>query len=381
MDKEVQISIIGGGIGGLTTALCLEHYGFKNYLIYEGADEFREIGAAISIWPNALHVYREIGLYEQLRKHWGEISVAYIKTDKGKIISQARPDYGLPLVCMHRAQLHRVLYEAVPAEKLIPAHRLQEMEIGADQTTLTFENGNRVNSTLVIGADGIHSVVRKHLVNDGKPVFRGYNIWRGIARLKDTEVGYSSETWGKGSRVGIVPINRDQFGWWATLNETEGQDDGPDGALTKLKQHFGTWHDPIPDLFENSPEIMKNKIGDRPPIKGWHRQGVVLMGDAVHPTTPNLGQGGCMAIEGAYVLARCLDRYPDRKAAFERYEQLHAPRSSGITKQSLQNGKMGQLENTIAIQARNKMLQAMPEKLVMRMIDKYFSYKVTELDI
>lgn len=381
MQKNTHISIIGGGIGGLTTALCLSHQGFHNYTIYERAAEFKEIGAAISLWPNALHVYKEIGIYESLQEKWGEIGSAFLKTDKGKVISKTSPDYGLPLVCIHRAHLHSTLLEGISKEKLVPKHRLLNVELGAARSTLHFENGTRIETDLVIGADGINSALRQQLKNDGKPVFRGYNIWRGIATLADTPVGYSSETWGKGSRVGIVPISAEKFGWWATLNEEEGQGDEPQGTLAKLKQHFGNWHDPIPQLFENSPEIIKNKIGDRPSSPGWHRQNAVLLGDAAHPTTPNLGQGACMAIEGAYLLAKCLAHFPDHQSAFARYEALHYKRSSDVTKQSLQNGKMGQLENGLAIKARNTMLKSMPEKLVMRMIDKFFSYNVTTIDI
>lgn len=381
MNREKKIAIVGGGIGGLTTALCLEHFGFKNYSIYEQASEFKEIGAAVSLWPNALRVYQKLGIYADLEPQWGEIHSAFIKTDTGKVLGTSTPKYELPLVCIHRADLHSTLLKRLDSQKLYARHKLQSLMPIGENVQLEFEQGRQVEADVVIGADGIRSVVRQVLINDGLPTFRGYNIWRGIAHLEGVPAGYSSETWGKGQRVGIVPIKDNKFGWWATANEAEGQDDRPHGALNKLKGLFGSWHEPIPQLFENSPEIMKNKIGDREPVKSWFQGNTVLMGDAAHPTTPNLGQGACMAIEGAFLLAKCMGHFESSHEAFARYQDLHYHRSSSVVKQSLQNGKMGQLENGAAIKARNTMIKALPEKLLLKMLDKYFAFDVRRVKV
>lgn len=378
MNKETKIVIVGGGIAGITTALCLEHFGFKNYEIYEQAAEFKEVGAAISLWPNALRVYQEIGMYDSLSLHWGEIKSAFIKTDKGKILTKTKPKYDLPLVCIHRARLLDTLLSKISQNKLFANHKLAEISEEANSTQLIFENGKTIKADIVIGADGINSKARKYVINDGSPIHRGYNIWRGIAELESISDGYGSESWGKEKRVGIVPIKDNQFGWWATLNEAEGELDGPAGSKAKLKELFSDWHSPIPDLIENSPEIIKNKIGDRKPQKGWHKKNVVLIGDAAHPTTPNLGQGACMSIEGAYLVAKCINKFNDFGSAFLHYEKLHFKRSSSVTKQSLLNGKIGQLKNSTIIRLRNFIFQFLPEKLALRMLDKYFGYDVTK---
>lgn len=382
MDKNIRIAIIGGGIGGLTTALCLEYFGFNNYSIYEQAKEFKEVGAAISLWPNALKVYQKIGIYNQLTNKWGEISAGYIKTDTGKVLSKTIPEYDLPLVCIHRADLHSILLNNISKEKLYSNYRLKRFNAKQHITTLHFENDEKVDAELIIGADGINSTVRKFLINDGKPIFRGYNIWRGVAHLKDIPTGYSSETWGKGKRIGIVPIRDNMFGWWATINEKENQTDEPTGSAEKLSTLFSEWHQPIPQLFNNSLEIIKNKIGDRLPTKGWYKNNIVLVGDAAHPTTPNLGQGACMAIEGAFLLSKCLNCFNNNfTKAFNQYENLHFNRSSAVIKQSLQNGKIGQLENSIAIKTRNILIKSIPEKFVLKMLDKFFDYDVTSVKI
>ena len=381
MKKNTFIAIIGGGIGGLTTALCLEYFGFKNYKIYEQTKEFREVGAAVSLWPNALKVYQKIGLYEQLRPKWGEMKSVFIKTAKGKILSTTTPKYDLPLVCIHRADLHSMLLQHISKEKLIANHRLKDIKFGAQKSTLYFNNNESVDADLILGADGINSVVRQHIINDGTPIYRGYNIWRGIATLENVPSGYASETWGKGQRVGIVPIRDDKFGWWVTANEEENNDDLPEGKLSKLQRLFGDWHHPIPSLFENSPEILKNKLGDRIPTKGWSKDNAVLVGDAAHPTTPNLGQGACMAIEGSFLIAKCLDSFDDASTAFKKYETLHYKRTANVINQSLQNGKMGQLENAVAIWGRNLLIKLTPTKLVLRMLDKFWGYDVTAIKL
>lgn len=381
MDKNCEFAIIGGGIGGLTTALCLEHFGFSKYKIFEQAPEFGEVGAAISCWPNALMVYQEIGIYDDLKPFWGEIKEAYIRTSKGKLLQRFVPQYELPAVCIHRADLHKVLYNALPQQKLFKGYKLKSIFKGSDGIELAFENGKKVTTQYVIGADGLNSVVRQNIFDSKKPVYRGYNIWRGIAHVKEDYQGAGGETWGKGARVGIVPIRDGEIGWWATLNERQEESDEPEGTLAKLNRVYGKWPDPIPHLINNSPQILKNSIFDRRPSREWNKNGIVLMGDAAHPTTPNLGQGGCMAIEGAYLLAACLEKYPDFEQATNRYEEMHYPRTKSVTRQSLLNGIMGQWENSALRILRNTIMGLIPQKKASAILDTYFDYDVTRAHI
>src|SRR5690606_997231 len=124
--------------------------------------------------------------------------------------------------------------------------------------------------------------------------------------------------------------------------------------------------------------VIKNSLTDRLPHKGWTKGNITLIGDAAHPTTPNLGQGGCMAIEGAYILSKCLNKYGISHKAFSKYEKLQFPRSKEITNESLKLGKLGQLTNPILIALRNFFFKITPSSLAMKMIDKYFSYRVTD---
>lgn len=378
MEKK-KIAIIGGGIAGLTFVRSLNSSTYE-CTIFEKKEYFGEIGAAISVFPNALNVIDRLGLLGEMLQKSGEIKKIYLKTWKGNILSKTEPNYHYPTLCMHRADLHKILLNGLNA-KLYTDHELQSINHLEDGTVLlTFENGNQLQFDAVIGADGIHSKVRKYIMDDGAPIFRGYNIWRGVVKT-DFDTGYGSETFGIGQRFGIVPIKNGYYGWWATCNENYMQNDSPETAKEKLLRLFGKWHDPIPELIEKTNDILKNSLVDRTPAKGWTKGNATLIGDAAHPTTPNLGQGGCIAIEGAFILAKSIEKYGLTKKAYDRYEELQFPRAEMINKESLNLGKMGQLTNPALIGLRNFVFKAMPSKLAIKMVDKFFLYKVTDLSI
>jgi len=379
MTEKKKIAIIGGGIAGLTFARCLTTKDYEIH-IFEKKEQFGEIGAAISVFPNALCVMDKLGLLKTILENSGQFKTVYLKTDKGTILSKSEPKSDYPVICIHRAVLHSILLENIDA-KLYKNYALKDLShLKNGQISLLFDNGENQVFDAVIGADGVHSAVRKHIINDGNPIFRGYNIWRGVVKT-NFDIGYASETFGKGQRVGIVPIKDGVYGWWATCNEAYMQDDKPETTKEKLNRLFGDWHYPIADLINNTEHILKNSLIDRKPQKGWTIGNVTLLGDAAHPTTPNLGQGGCMTIEGAYILAKSIQKYGLNQKAFERYEELQYPRSENIVNESLKLGKMGQLTNPILIALRNFAFKLMPSSVAMKMIDKYFSYRVTSLEI
>jgi 2-polyprenyl-6-methoxyphenol hydroxylase-like FAD-dependent oxidoreductase len=379
MKEKKKIAIIGGGIAGLTFARSLTQEGYEIH-IFEKKEIFGEIGAAISVFPNALCVMDELGLLEEILQNSGQFKKVFLKTDKGTILSKSEPKSDYPVICIHRADLHGILLKNVDAA-LYTNYALSNLSyLENGQIALDFENGEHKLFDAVIGADGIHSVVRKYIINDGEPIFRGYNIWRGVVKT-NFEIGYASETYGKGKRVGIVPIKEGVYGWWATCNEAYMQSDSPENTKEKLNRLFGDWHYPISDLINNTEHILKNSLIDRKPHRGWTKGNSTLLGDAAHPTTPNLGQGGCIAMEGAYILAKSIQKYGLTKQAFTRYEELQFPRSETVVNKSLELGKIGQITNPILIFFRNLAFKIMPSKLAMKIIDKYFSYRVTNLEI
>lgn len=361
-------------------AACLRNRGFKQIDVFEQADEFKEVGAAISCWPNALRVIQWLRLYDQVVGNAGIIKEAFIRTSKGRILQHISMNYELPAICMHRAALHGAFLQLLPQTSLHTNHRLENVIQDNSGVRLSFSNGTQVPADVVIGADGLRSNVRKQLFDSAPPVHRGYNVCRGVVNIGDKYDRISGETWGKGARVGIVPIRDGVVGWWATMNEEEEAIKTEDDTQTRLMQIFGTWHDPIPELIKKTARIIKDGIFDRPPRKGWTQDKAVLLGDAAHPTTPNLGQGACMAIEGAYLLAACMGKYDSIEEAARKYESHHYPRTRKVTKESLIQGKVGQLEGMAAISLRNMIVNILPTMLVAKSLDKYFSYDVTEIE-
>jgi 2-polyprenyl-6-methoxyphenol hydroxylase-like FAD-dependent oxidoreductase len=374
-----EIAVIGGGIAGLTFALCMQDKGF-DCQIFEKQPDFSQAGAAISIFPNALRVYKHLGILEEILANSGELKNIFLKTDKGKILAKSSPNYDLPTVCMHRGDLHKVLLRNLNSP-IHSDHELRKIKTTATgKLEISYTNGKIKSFDAVVGADGIHSSVRKYVVGDSPPIYRGYNAWRGVCEI-DFEMGYGSETYGKGMRAGIVPIKDGKYGWWTTCNEPFLASDEPEGAKAKLLRLFGNWHHPLPQLIANTDVILKNALSDRIPKRGWSKEKMVLLGDAAHPTTPNLGQGGCMAIEGAFLLAACIQKYGLTAKAFDRYEEIHFPRAKSIVETSLMMGKIGQIENNVLIGLRNSILSITPSSLSMKMVDKFFNYKVTEIKI
>lgn len=303
-----------------------------------------------------------------------------MKTDQGKILAQTEPRYQLPAMCLHRADLHAILLKHADAT-FYASHELNAFQSTPDgKVSVSFKNGVFRIFDAVIGADGLHSVVRQGIIGDGKPIFRGYNIWRGIAE-SNIDIGYASESYGKGKRVGIVPIRNGQFGWWTTVNEKFMESDEPEETKQKLLRLFADWHHPIPELISKTDHIIKNSLSDRIPVSGWSKGNCTLLGDAAHPTMPTLGQGGCIAIEGAYILGEIIKKYGVTESVFQRYESLHYHRAKSIIEDSLQLGKIGQLENSMAVYLRNLLMGLTPSSFTLKVVDKYFLYDVTSMKI
>jgi 2-polyprenyl-6-methoxyphenol hydroxylase-like FAD-dependent oxidoreductase len=248
------------------------------------------------------------------------------------------------------------------------------------------------------------------LLNDGSPSLRGYASWRGIADSAPaaTAPGTAVEIYGRGKRFGIGPVGQGRIGWWATVNDQDRRGDGEmksgaDGtepsveeashpSRLELLRLFEDWCEPVLELIQTtrSTSIVKNAVFDRSPTKKWGTGCITMLGDAVHPTTPNLGQGGCMAIEDAVVLARCLHkcgectRTPsaaDINSALRTYELLRRPRTSALAAYSRRYGVIGQWESATAVRLRNMMLALLPNNLTQRLLQMIFSYNAYAIHI
>jgi 2-polyprenyl-6-methoxyphenol hydroxylase-like FAD-dependent oxidoreductase len=377
--SELNIGIIGGGIGGMTTAVALRQFGY-NVTVYERAHALNEAGAGMMLWANAMRVFLELGLVEKIRPFGGEMNSFVVRGSNGKTLMDiATGDFDVPSVCIRRADLLSILVAEVPHQHIKLNHKLANITQINDKVVVGFENGVTKEHDAVIGADGIGSIVRKQIFDDCEPVYRGYKIWRGIATYfgDDAADGVSSETWGVGQRFGILNTGEGRFTWYATANSKRNHIDSPNGRKAELLELFAGWHNPINHLISNTNDdaIMKNSASDLPQLKRWVKGRIALLGDAAHPITPNLGQGGGMAIEDALVLAKSLRHEKSVENALKLYEKKRITRTKHIQQRSRLMGKIGQWQNPLIVSGREIVTNLLPAKIFEFNLRRVYSYK------
>jgi 2-polyprenyl-6-methoxyphenol hydroxylase-like FAD-dependent oxidoreductase len=371
--------IIGAGIAGLTTAIALRRAGI-DVEIYEKVRELREVGAGISLWANAIRALDRLGLGQAVRDRAASPRRSALLRPNGSAIVESPIEQlivhlGIAAVVLHRAELLALL--RAPVEDAIRLDReCTGFEQNADSVLARFSNGDKARADVLIAADGIHSVIRSQLRPNEPIRYSGYTAWRSVVKLRTAGLSMS-ETWGRGRRFGVVPMAGDQVYWFATKNAPQGETCPLGRAKQNLVDLFGSWHAPIPDLIAATEEsaVLRNDIVDRDPISTWGVGRVTLAGDAAHPMTPNLGQGGCQAIEDALVLARELTNDTPIETALCRYEAERIARTTPIVLRSRQVGSLGQLENSIARGLRNLVLASIPMSATLRQLESVVGYE------
>jgi 2-polyprenyl-6-methoxyphenol hydroxylase-like FAD-dependent oxidoreductase len=374
----MKIAIIGGGIGGLSAALALRRAGFEPE-VFEQAPALLDVGAAIAVWPNAMRILQTLGVGAPVLERAGLIKEARWLNRDGKLLSHFKlPDTDAPAVALHRADLQNALLHALPAQLVHLGKTFLSYQTEPDGIRADFMDGTSITCQVLIGADGIHSKTRAQALKDGAPVYRGYTVWRGINHSTPASLLPSAaiEVYGRGQRFGIGPVGLGRTGWWATANEPETAEDSPDIRQQKLLDLFEGWYAPIIELIKTTPpmSIRRSSTYDRPPVSKWGEGSLTLLGDAAHPMTPNLGQGGCMAIEDAMVLASCLLKYQNPPEALRVYEKLRSARANAVARYSLRYGMVGQWESRTATWMRGKLLSLVPESLGRKLLRLLFDY-------
>ena len=362
MEKQaLHVSIIGGGIGGLAAAAALQRQGIQ-VALFERNPELREIGAGLTLWANGVQVLRRLGLGDALAAVSAPLARFECWSWRGECLGSMRLDIlgrrvGTPSLGIHRADLLRLLASAVDRESIHVHAHCVGFSSSQGQVIARFADGHELQADLLVGADGLYSVIREQLLGKAPPRYSGYTCWRGVALFEHEHVspGISSETWGRGRRFGMLPIGSGRVFWYATLNCPAGEQDRVGERKARLFRLFGGWRHPIERLIETTSEeaILRNDLFDRRPVRHWGSGRVTLLGDAAHPPTPNLGQGACQALEDALVLAGCLSDQREPAAALRAYEARRARRSAAITRQSALFGKIGQWEHPLLCSLRD----------------------------
>ena len=365
----LRILIVGGGIGGLTAALCLARDGHEVEL-FEQAETFSEAGAGIQLSPNCSRVLHHLNLEAELVQA-GFLPEATEFRDwrSGRLVTSSRlgqaalERYGAPYYHIHRGDLLSILVAAVEAEVGVRLHTSSRITRFRDSDTgVSLElQASIYEGDLLIGADGIHSQVRSQLWGEEKPTFTGNVAWRALVPTERLPAGLikpaSTVWWGPGSHFvhyyvkGGAKVNCvcvvEKAGW-----EVESWTER--GEFDELKHDFEGWHSDIQELIDHADRdsLFKWALYDRPPMNTWGKGRVTLLGDACHPTLPFMAQGAAMAIEDAAVLAACFKQASEIETMLRRYEDLRRERTAGVQLGSRRNATVFHLSG-LAAKARN----------------------------
>jgi len=377
----MKITIIGAGIGGITTAIALEKKGF-NVEIFESFSKMKRIGAGIVLANNAMQVYRRLNLTDEIHKKSNHISRLNIVDEQLDILSQVKLEgfekrFDAHYRSIHRGDLQELLIENLTSTKLHFGKKLKNIIERENDIQVFFEDGTSHHTDVLIGADGINSVVRNHLfpktsIRNAKQV-----CWRGITRVSIPTrfLKELNESWGNGRRFGIVPLVDNEVYWFALTNYKN--DFRKEFSIEDLPHLFQSFHPIVQQILASTSKenIITNEINDLKPFAPWHHNKICLIGDAAHATTPNMGQGACQAIEDALALSICLEKENTPEEAFSSFQKLRTKKANGIISQSWQVGKLAQLENGFVRKSRNFFM-----KLVPASIGEKQSAKILELD-
>jgi len=365
--------IAGGGIGGLAAGIALRQAGLE-VQVFERSRELREIGAGLMIWPNGTRALQALGVearaltVQQIDlRHWRG---RHLMTIPAGTISER---YGSDVAFVHRADLQAALARTFGRDGLY---------LGADVCAFT-EDGSRVQANLrdgtaatgdlLLGADGLRSVVRRQLLGDGEPAYLGSTIWRGIVGSEGIGLprGHGINWVGRGSEFLAFYLNDDRIYWACVTKEPQADGPGPGGNKEDVLECFGDWAEPVPALIAatDGGTILRNDMYDRPPARRWSRGHVTLVGDAAHPMTPNQGQGACQALEDAVALGECLKRSFDLTEAFDLYERRRLRRANRVVTMSRQASRAVQIENRLLCVVRDGLASLLPRRLLLKMLD------------
>ncbi|MCJ0929389.1 FAD-dependent urate hydroxylase HpxO [Acinetobacter lwoffii] len=312
----MEITIIGAGMGGLTTGIALKKFGHK-VTIYEQAEQILPVGAAISLWSNGVKCLNYLGLTEQVAKLGGQMDqLAYMDGLTGDTMTQFSL---LPLIeevgqrpyPVARADLQNMLMDEFGHDDIQLGKKMVALQEQEDGVLVQFADGSEIKTDLLIGADGTHSITRAYVL--GEQVSRryaGYVNWNGLVEISDDLS--PADQWttfvGEGKRVSLMPVADGKFYFFFDVPLPVGLDNHKSEYKTLLKQYFSGWCAPVQHLIDALDEQKTNRveIHDIEPFAQFYKGRVVIVGDAAHSTTPDIGQGGCQAMEDAIYLARAL---------------------------------------------------------------------------
>jgi salicylate hydroxylase len=361
MSPRYKIAIVGGGLAGLATANALQTFGMSAE-VFEAAPALGEVGAAVNASPQAVKALRASGVGDKIA------AVAHLSpgmytrnmqtgeflefNDRRKAVER----YGAPYYTFHRADLLEALASTIDPRSIHTGHRLTRLEERDDCSVLTFANGARVEAEIVIGADGVRSVVRQTLYGDDNPTYTGQMVWRVLLDANDVPaevlepMGHTQWV-GPGCHFIAYYIRNKKLVNIVTQQDTDKWVDEGWSTRGDPDEMRASFPDPEPRLerlLSLVTECTKWGLFTRPITGNWGRGRIQLIGDAAHAMVPNAGQGACQAFEDAYILARWLDACADPAEAFANFRRIRVPRVHGVQRLSLANNRFKHMRDSKA---------------------------------
>jgi 2-polyprenyl-6-methoxyphenol hydroxylase-like FAD-dependent oxidoreductase len=369
------IAIAGAGPGGLALGCALAHHGIP-FRVFEKAPELRPVGAGIAIADNALRALSYIRLDDRVRAHGRMLERADICAPSGKVIAGVGR-LPFPVVVLARTALQQALLEPIAA-RVECGRAVVGYEPRSAGALVRLDSGEVVEADLLVGADGLRSQVRRTMRGDEPLRYSGQTSWRALVDgVELPEPERMTETWGGALRFGVVPLGDRRTYWFAVAEAPAGGKD-PEDVRAWLLGRFGAWHAPIGAVIAGTPhsDIVRTDIFDRAPISRWSDGRTVLLGDAAHPMTPNLGQGGCQAIEDAVTLADALAKEASVEAALTRYEARRVRRANRFVARSLTFGKLAHAKSAPIRWLRDAVLGGLPRTVALRALERDLDFRL-----
>jgi salicylate hydroxylase len=349
VSKPLRVAVVGGGIGGVATALALHRRGLDVHL-YEQAPELKEVGAGVAIQPNGVKMLERLGLGDDLRRAGAKWVDPQFRRQDGTFAASMWPPEiagSIAFYGMHRADLLDMFVSRLPAERIHTGHRCVGFEQGADDATVIFANGARVSAGAVIGADGIHSALQQYVVDPARPLFSGSVAHRGL--ITAASVGWPAgqmRNWlGAGKHFLVFPVRANELvnyvGFVTTEEQTRESWSAP-GDPEELRRAFAGWDPMAEAILAQARHTFRWGLYDREPLATWTNGRLTLLGDAAHPMLPHAGQGANQAIEDAVAVATILAHAKRDSAprALQLYEQVRREQAARVQRSSRFNGAL-----------------------------------------
>lgn len=368
-----KVLIVGAGIGGLTAGIALRANGI-DVEVCEAAAQQRAAGTALGLASNAIKVLRALGIDLAAGECGQALECFELRTAGGRLIRSLpilaiTADLGDPTVSIHRNDVMRTLQKAAGDLSVRYGAEVVDFEIGDGGVSVTCADGRTTHADVLIGADGIRSIVRTKLSGELQPTEYGYVCWLATTPFSHPRMvgGYCGHYWGRGQRFGLIDIGGGTAYWWGTKNMPAGAREWR-GGKAEILAAFGDWAPEVMAVIGRTPAhaIISVPAQDRPFLDRWGSGPVSLIGDAAHPMLTSIGQGASSAIEDGYVLAKTLASVPDPVAALRRYEDVRHDRTRMLVRTSRRLSRLEQVENPVVRAVRNLGVRCAPTRIVKR---------------